>query len=82
MKASERCVPNWHFVFGIDLGNPPERRNVILRSGRLRSLLPTEPALLQCFSYRRIGSGPIYFFAAVISASMVMEISSPIMPGP
>jgi hypothetical protein len=26
--------------------------------------------------------GPIYFFAGIISASMVMEISSPIIPGP
>jgi hypothetical protein len=30
----------------------------------------------------RIGAGPIYFFAGIISASMVMEISSPIIPGP
>ena len=34
------------------------------------------------FLLSRIGAGPIYFFAGIISASIVMEISSPIIPGP
>src|SRR5208282_1771641 len=34
------------------------------------------------FVLSQIGTGPIYFFAGIISASMVMEISSPMIPGP